>query len=360
MGRPPSGEQVEAWRGEYTVLTAALRDIVASAPRAREWAAIFEYELPRERGRRPDVVILTGSQVIVLEFKESATLLKAHVDQVAAYARDLRHYHVASHDKLVDPVLVLTRSPVESHGVVRWQSPQIGSDPGAESDFEDVAVVNLQGLRGIIAELERRAPGEPVDAEGWLNADYSPLPSLVSAARRIFEHEPLPQIKKAQSAGIPDTIATLVAAANEAREQQEVHLALIAGVPRSGKTLVELQFVYENHFGDTGSRRSAVFLSGNGSLVDVLQYALKSKVFVQDVHGFLKQYGGESSRLPEEHTWVYDETQRAWDAQRVREDGAGQVRRCEALMMEGNGTSSGGSCWHDRAEAKTPDSRTEH
>ncbi len=159
----------------------------------------------------------------------------------------------------------------------------------------EVAVVNPEGLRAVIAALERRAPDEPIDAAAWLNADYSPLPSLVSAARRIFEHEPLPQIKTAQSAGIPDTIATSVAAANQARENRELHLALVTGVPGSGKTLVGLQFVYENHFGDTGSKRSAVFLSGNGPLVEVLQYALKSKVFVQDVHGFLKQYGGSAA-----------------------------------------------------------------
>ena len=91
----------------------------------------------------------------------------------------------------------------------------------------------------------------------------------------------------------------------------------MTGVPGSGKTLVGLQFVYENYCGDTGSQRSAVFLSGNGPLVDVLQYALKSRIFVQDVHGFLKQYGGTSARSPEERVWVYDEAQRAWDAQQV-------------------------------------------
>ncbi|NLO27997.1 MAG: DUF2075 domain-containing protein [Actinobacteria bacterium] len=326
MGASPSGEQVAAWRGEYEILGVTLREIAASIPRARQWDIIFEYELPRERGRRPDVVILTGSQVLVLEFKETAALQRAHVDQVAAYARDLRHYHAASHDKLVDPVLVLTRSPVERQWPDGW-SGAVGSGsrwPGQSDDDltaglepEAVAVVNPLGLRAVIAELERRAPDEPIDAEGWLSADYSPLPSLVSAARQIFNHEPLPQIKRAQSAGIPDTIATLVAAANQARDNRELHLALITGVPGSGKTLVGLQFVYENHFGDTGSQRSAVFLSGNGPLVKVLQYALRSRVFVQDVHGFLKQYGGPSGRTPEEHIWVYDEAQRAWDSQRV-------------------------------------------
>jgi hypothetical protein len=75
--------------------------------------------------------------------------------------------------------------------------------------------------------------------------------------------------------------------------------------------------VYSNHFEVSG--RTAVFLSGNGPLVKVLQHALKSSVFVQDVHGFLKTYGGTKQRLPEEHIWVYDEGQRAWDAERVEQ-----------------------------------------
>ena len=390
MGMRPDGGQMEAWRGEYAMLQAALGEMVASAPRAKEWALIFEYELPRERGRRPDVVILTGSQVLVLEFKESAALLRAHVDQVAAYARDLRHYHAASHDKLVDPVLVLACSPMERQGPDGRRSPEGAPGHGGVAangwpdsrhprDLAEVKVVNPQGLRAVMTELERRAPEEPIDAEAWINADYSPLPSLVSAARRIFEHEPLPQIKKAQSAGIQDTIATIVAAANKARENQELHLALITGVPGSGKTLVGLQFVYENHFGDTGSKRSAVFLSGNGPLVQVLQYALKSRVFVQDVHGFLKQYGGESKRTPEEHIWVYDEAQRAWDAQRVKEKrghdrsepedflNIGSRQESWALMVgligEGQeiylGEEAGLSQWND-AIRETADSWTVH
>jgi hypothetical protein len=84
MGMHPDGGQIEAWRGEYRILTAVLSDLVCATPRASRWAVVFEYELPRERGRRPDVVILTGSQVLVLEFKESSLLQRAHVDQVAA------------------------------------------------------------------------------------------------------------------------------------------------------------------------------------------------------------------------------------------------------------------------------------
>ena len=38
-------------------------------PSAAEWSVILEYELPMEGGRRPDVVVLAGETVIVLEFK---------------------------------------------------------------------------------------------------------------------------------------------------------------------------------------------------------------------------------------------------------------------------------------------------
>src|SRR5262249_32903497 len=182
---------------------------------------------------------------------------------------------------------------------------------------DGVAVVGPSDVGHTIAQYASKAATTPIDPATWLSSDYAPLPTLVGAARTIFKHEPLPQIRRAQSAGIPETVAELIRIADEAQARGELHLALVTGVPGAGKTLVGLQFVYSNHF--EGDHRSAVFLSGNGPLVKVLQHALRSSVFVQDVHGFLKTYGGKARRQPEEHIWVYDEAQRAWDAERVRE-----------------------------------------
>ena len=91
---------------------------------------------------------------------------------------------------------------------------------------------------------------------------------------------------------IRDRLEALQRAAFNARANNERHIALVSGVPGSGKTLVGLQFVYQTRFSDSEAARPAIFLSGNGPLVEVLQHALKSKVFVQDVHGFLVRYGG--------------------------------------------------------------------
>jgi hypothetical protein len=186
-------------------------------------------------------------------------------------------------------------------------------------DTDDVVVGGTRLLGRLTDFADDLKSVHPLNVEDWLAADYSPLPSLVEAARTIFEHEPLAQIRRAQSAGIADTIERLSDVANEARVNGNRHLALVTGVPGAGKTLVGLQFVYTYQAQENRESRSAVFLSGNGPLVKVLQHALKSRVFVQDVHGFLRQYGGNRSKTPAEHVWVYDEAQRAWDSDRVRE-----------------------------------------
>lgn len=303
-GEQPGANQVRAWANCYQVLQDAFQGLCKQDETVCHWTLAFEYELPRERGRRPDVLILTDDRVLVLEFKDHPfpTLVEqaAHVDQVAAYARDLQHYHAASHDLKVLPLLVYAQRS------------------NLYEERDGVVIVGADSIQEQLAHHISYS-SHHFDHQAWLNSDYAPLPSLVSAARQLFEHEPLPAIRRAQSAGIEATVATLVKAAQTAHEHREHHLALVTGVPGAGKTLVGLQFVYARSIKMGEGKRDAVFLSGNGPLVQVLQHALENKIFVQGVHDFLKQYGGPRQRIPEEHIWVYDEAQRAWDAQQVQE-----------------------------------------
>ena len=83
------------------------------------YGAILEYRLPLEE-RRPDVVLLADGAVLVLELKGKGAPTQAGLDQVAAYARDLRAYHAACQERPVSAVLVPTRGskiPVRRDGV---------------------------------------------------------------------------------------------------------------------------------------------------------------------------------------------------------------------------------------------------
>lgn len=134
-------------------------------------------------------MVILGPCVFVLEFRDYAKLLAAHSDQVAAYARDLKHYHAASHHYTVLPILILARS----RDLIHRDEDVLVISPDHIADVFDVEV-----------ELEN---GPRIDPTQWIIAEYAPLPSLIQAARTIWNKEPLPQIKRALSAGIPKTIA---------------------------------------------------------------------------------------------------------------------------------------------------------
>lgn len=292
VGRRPGPLQVAAWADSYQVLVHAWSTLAQTVPEAAAWTFIFEYELPREGGRRPDLVLLAQSTVVVIEFKQQDTVLNADLDQVAAYARDLAHYHGASHNRLVEALLVPTRTQHlhQNRASARVASPDM------------------------LAHALSQVPtsGETIEPRLWLESAYAPLPSVVQAARHIFAHEQLPNIRQAHSAGIPQALAYLDAIVAQARQQHERHLVLLTGVPGAGKTLVGLQFVYR-HSADT----PAIFLSGNQPLIAVLQYALRSKALVQPIRNYFIQYGVKKKTPPPEPVIVFDEAQRAWDQERM-------------------------------------------
>jgi DUF2075 family protein len=314
----PSNSHITAWRNSIKCVREAFRQTVLADPAARDWHLVFEYELPRERGRRPDLVVLAGGSIVVVEFKGYPDPSPAAVDQASDYARDLADYHEASHNHPVAAVLCLV------------------SGSFAPTTIKDATVVSGRDLAtGISMSLAALPQTTAINAQGWLHSEYAPLPSLVAAARLIFEHEDLPHIRRAESAGIPQTIEVLNRVAERAQATSESHLVLVTGVPGAGKTLVGLQFVYESHFGDTDEHQKAVFLSGNGPLVKVLQHTLKSKVFVQDVLGFLRTYGGSRGALPREHVWVFDEAQRAFDAEMAMEKRGEPISESEDFLRIG-------------------------
>jgi hypothetical protein len=299
LNLPIGDQQVRAWADSIRVLKRECHELIADVPAVGDWGLVLEYELPREGGRRPDVVLLCGNSAHVVEFKGRTYAEQSDIDQVEAYARDLREYHAASHGLDVQAVLALDDAQIPAQKV------------------DNVTVVGGKSIASYVESLGEQGTFDRKRLDRWLEADYEPLPALVAAARRIFEHEPLPHIRRAASAGIPQALELLQEIARQAESEGERHLALVTGVPGAGKTLVGLQFVYLTRFSNDEAERPAVFLSGNGPLVDVLQHALKSTIFVQDVHKFLVRYGGASTRLPTEHIWVYDEAQRAWDGERV-------------------------------------------
>jgi hypothetical protein len=106
-------------------------------------------------------------------------------------------------------------------------------------------------------------------------------------------------------------------------------VCLVSGTPGAGKTLLGLNLVLADGAGRVAGQ-PAVMLTGNRPLVHVLRGALMADArsrsengssrravqgALQTLLGYLKEHAAEGASLPPEHVVVFDEAQRAWDAE---------------------------------------------
>lgn len=306
--RQTDAPQLFAWDRSIRALRQGLAEAL---PEASDCGLVLEYDYPRSGGKRPDLIYLNNGTVLVIEFKNRVDPEAADFDQVLGYVRDLSEYHSASAAKTLVPILVpigFQDEPFEQKGV---------------------RVVGPKGLSSIIREVSKKKRDLPPDVNEWVSAQCEPLPALVEAAKLLFEKKPLPRIKQAESAKIPETVARVESIANQALKDKARALVLITGVPGAGKTLVGLQCAHTRHIS-----APTVFLSGNGPLVNVLQYELDSRAMVLPMKTFLHDaWVKQKLQPPRERVLIFDEAQRAWDRDRVLEKHRGALADSEAALL---------------------------
>lgn len=312
-----SAEQLEAWREQLPILRTAL-----SSDSARNWHLLLEYPIPR-RGKRIDAVILAHDIILVLEFKCGARKYEKEArSQVEDYCLDLRDFHAESRGRILVPFLVATHADNE--------------DPAIGEVIDRVAPVwlaNASSLRNLIEKAVaqyRDLAAAPINPDRWNRAEYAPTPTIIEAARVLYEGQNVREISRchAGAENLTKTSAAVMQAIQMARGRSRKTICFVTGVPGAGKTLAGLNIVHnrELHDGALG-----VFLSGNGPLVRVLSEALarddsrrtghtisesrrRVATFVQNVHRFIDAHF-TGSVAPPDRVVVFDEAQRAWNAE---------------------------------------------
>ena len=320
--RDAGAEQYKAWQSHIPSLQKECRELADRDSFAPSYSTILEYQLPYDL-RRVDLIVLERAAVVVAEQKGYRGLSQGAIDQVLGYARDLRAYHGSCADRSVVPILITQaapRPPSERHGVT---------------------LCHPSDLDSVLSQIANSHPGDPARVEDFVAPGaYIPLPTIVQAARQLFETRELPYIKRARSATEP-ALAHITAIAHQAAKDGTRHLVLLSGVPGSGKTLVGLQLVHSRWLDDLAEARpsgkpaaAGVYLSGNGPLVRVLQDALNEpggggQTFVRPIKNYVEYYSKRSAQSPPEHLIVFDEAQRAHDADQVA-----YVHKAEVALSE--------------------------
>lgn len=241
-------------------------------------------------------MLFLPGEVLILEFKRYSNVNETEYLQTSFYIRDIQQYHSAVQEFAlkVRGALVVTTDEKEFQQIPDYQIYQLGK----------------RGLRELINRVGKHISANClISAQQFLEGTYQPLPTIIESARAIMKDEPLPQIKTLKSSNFEKVVTEVKCIIEKAKQNQTHHLVLVSGVPGAGKTFVGLTLAHEVD--------KAVYLSGNGPLVDVLQDSLKNKTFVQALYGYKTDYL-KYNRLPDEHVLIFDEAQRAWDAKRMK------------------------------------------
>lgn len=343
----------EAWLVEIHLL----QDVLLPW-KEEEADIIFEYDIPR-LGKRIDVVLLLRGMIFCLEFKVGQQYaIQSDVEQVMDYALDLKNFHRYSHNRIIVPILIPTKHTCSSS----YFTPSVYND----SIFNPL-ITGASGLKKIIQDIlyyaDARVPGTIKD---WLISPYTPTPTIIEAARSLYENHSVEDITRHEADKVTTdaTIAYILDVINHSKIKGEKSICFVTGVPGAGKTLVGLDVAVKQSYKDDGTfnvNDGAVYLSGNGPLVAVLTEALardnykKSRMkgnykklsdarrevskFIQIIHryrdnmlakiknpvvnGELRIDPNKAVKLQQsgygevEHVAIFDEAQRAWTHKRI-------------------------------------------
>jgi hypothetical protein len=305
-----------AWLEQIKILQRGLVSV------RQGWIA-FEFAIPR-MGKRADAVILLDGVIYVIEFKVRADVFTvAAIEQVTDYSLDLKNFHAASHDRIIIPVVISTEAEAKPVQLSLWPD-----------DVAEPVLSNGEDLGSMLLAAAHRFQGQPALApEDWMASGYKPTPTIIEAAQALYRSHRVEDITRSDAGAknLSVTNARLTAIIEDAKKNQRKVICFITGVPGAGKTLAGLNLVTDR--AQAHEDEHAVFLSGNGPLVDVLREALardeskrqsikigearrKVKSFIQNIHHF-RDANLRSDDAPSEHLAVFDEAQRAWNQRKI-------------------------------------------
>lgn len=256
----------EAWMGEIEVMQQVLEPW-----KEEQGQIVFEYDIPR-LGKRIDVVLLLRGMIFCLEFKVGKKdEFQAGIEQVMDYALDLKNFHLFSHDRKIVPILI----PTKYKEYTTVFQPSVYND-----DIYNPMITGEEHLQELIAKVLEHAGAKREDGviDNWLISPYAPTPTIIEAARTLYENHSVEDITRheADKVSTDTTINYILEVILQSKEKQQKSICFVTGVPGAGKTLVGLDVAIKQTYkdGELDKENGAVYLSGNGPLVAVLTEAL--------------------------------------------------------------------------------------
>lgn len=323
-----------SWQKSLSIMKSSLQAVVDKQIAAQSWHVFFEFVIPR-RQSRPDVIVLTHDQILVIEFKVGAQAFdRKDKFQTCDYAKDLRDFHEGSNGLEIIPILVAS------------EAPDVPFVDYIDGRLNSCFLVNSSNFKTLLNKITSRLNAGPIiDAELWSRSRFAPTPDIITAARHIYLTHSVSEIKHHRADNLDLTISIIQEVITDSQKNLKNNICFVTGEPGSGKTLVGLSATHAVGQ-DSESNIHGTYLSGNLPLVKVLRYAIaldhakrekvthkeaerKTSTFIQPAHAFFGELHNNGVP-PSESVLIFDEAQRAWDAKHNEKNSSHGVLVSEA------------------------------
>ena len=324
-------QQSNAWQSQIKILKQTILDF--------NGRVYFEFTIPR-MGKRVDNILIIDNCIFVLEFKIGSNVYDKYAkDQAFDYGLDLNNFHEGSHNKIIIPILIANKA----NNINNLYKKSF-------DNLHETIVANENNLSGVISEtLAKFKSSEIINVENWENSIYKPTPTIIEAATALYKKHNVSEISRSDSGAenLSVTSECISEIIDYSKNKSRKSICFITGVPGAGKTLAGLNIA--NLRSNYEEEEHAVFLSGNGPLVDVLREALardkvktareenliitkssatsQVKSFIQNIHHF-RDASIKDEKAPIEKVTIFDEAQRAW----TKEQASSFMKRNKGIL----------------------------
>ncbi|MFP9128561.1 DNA/RNA helicase domain-containing protein [Niallia sp. BSM11] len=275
-----------------------------------ELFVLFEYMLPKENTKRPDVILLFESKIISLEFKTSGNYVDdSYALQFVEYGKILQEYHqynILNNVKVESFLIMSSVNKVDINFETRVLDNYIPKDLDR--------VLGKDSLDNLFESLAQENIMTEVEVNNWIRSERG-------RSRKIWDEATI--IKDALISGEKGALSKLNGIAYEylketdefiesiTKNNKSKNLIFVSGVPGAGKTLIALLQLFRN----IGQGIASRYYTGNGALISVLK-GITGSNDIDYFTGFRNDYIIKNG-IVNEKVVIFDEAQRFWTAEKA-------------------------------------------
>ncbi|NEW79026.1 MAG: DUF2075 domain-containing protein [Gelidibacter sp.] len=253
------------------------------------WQIIFEFPIPLSSGKRPDILLINGVTIFLIEVKNKSNYTLGDIDQLKGYQSDLKFYHTTAHLFEIVPILLL----LEEKNIFE--------------EINEIHIVGFNKLKELLLKSYQKF--QMINSKSLYDGQFKPIPSITEYAKSVFANK---KIENIESLMFNDSKTIYIELRNiyeEVKENNKKAIVFIRGEAGTGKSAIGLNSAY---------KFNGLYVTKNRQFSEHLINELGYYSNIKTSHNFLKEFS-RKKEIPYWDTIIFDEAQRFWNYSKMKE-----------------------------------------